>query len=159
MSTRSHRGPRATAVAVVVLLLIGGLASCSPLVSSAGCPSWAGYDTPAEAADAADAVVFGVVRKQSGTVPMFGTTANVWTVRVDAWLKGAGPEEISVVSPTAACGPDDSVEFPDPFHEVGEQPVIVFISPSESGWQALSPGQGIVPSSDGRLPEAWPKSP
>lgn len=159
MGKRAHQRLRATVGSVAALLLIGSLTSCAPLISSAGCPAWAGYRTPADAAEASEAVVFGVIQKQSGTVPMFGTTANVWTVRADNWQKGAGPDEISVVSPTANCGPDDSVTFPDPFDEVGAQSVIIFISQSENGWQALNPAQGIVPSPDGRIPDAWPEAP
>ena len=124
-----------------------------------GCPSWAGYDSPAEAAESAEAVVVGHVSELVDTREMFGATGNLWSIEVDEWRKGAGSDLIEVLSPPSACGAsDDPYLGTDPFVAASaDPPTIVFLTDREGGWMAISPGQGAVAATaDGQLPTVWP---
>lgn len=138
----------------VLLLASTALSGCSAS-ESAACPSWASYATPADAATHATAVVAGRVTDKTGTVPMFNTSANVWTLEVETWLKGTGATRVNVASPPPSCNlPYDDGE--DPFQKALDyKGVVVFLTQTDSGWQALSPIQGVVESSDGKIPTSW----
>lgn len=144
-------------MAALVLSTVS-LAGC---VQGVACPSWAGYDTPEDAADAATAVISGRVVERARTVPMFGTDANVWVVEVDEWIKGDGPGRIDVTSIPSGCGAGPAYFGRDPFDEATEFDVaIVFLSGDADEWQGLSPVQGIAPAAPGGgVPSAWPDAP
>ena len=145
---------RRVAVLAAMSLACTGLAGCS-FGGSAACPSWASYSTPTEAAGHATAVIAGHVADKKGTVPMFNTSANVWTVEVDTWLKGTGATKVTVVSPPVSCNSTGDREV-DPFETARSYPgVVMFLTKTKSGWQALSPTQGVVESSDGEIPRSW----
>lgn len=138
----------------VVALAAGALTGCV----SQGCPGWAGYDTPPDAADAADAVVFGNVRELASTGSLFGAPANVWSVEVTEWVKGDGPESIEVLSPASQCGASDDPYFGvDPFEAaMSHTTSVILLSERESGWMGLNPSQGIVElSPTGDIPLEW----
>lgn len=149
-------GTRRAAAAVVLLAAATMMTGC---VQVQGCPGWAGYATPHEAADSADAVAVGRVDEVVATEQLHGATGNVWSFEVDEWLKGAGPDRIEVLSPPGACGQsDDPYLGVDPFESATEDSTsVVFLSGSDRSWMAISPGQGIIEMpADERLPEAWP---
>ncbi len=125
---------------------------------SQGCPGWAGYDSPPDAVQAADAVVLGHVEELASTASLFGAPANVWSVEVTEWVKGEGPDTIQVMSPPSRCGPTDDPYFgSDPFEAAtAHSASVVLLSEWENGWMGLNPGQGIVeltPSGD--IPPEW----
>ncbi|NLP84728.1 hypothetical protein HF576_12795 [Microbacterium sp. CFH 90308] len=88
---------------------------------------------------------------------MFGTDANVWSVEVEDWISGDGPERIEVVSPPENCGPNEPYFGSDPFEVALEhESSIVLLTGSEGGWQAITPLQGVVPAAPGGgIPEEW----
>lgn len=138
----------------VVALAAGALTGC---VSQA-CPGWAGYDTPPDAAEAADAVVFGHVRELASTGSLFGSPANAWSVEVTEWVKGDGPDTIEVLSPPSQCGPSDDPYFGvDPFETAKSHATsVILLSEWDRGWRGLNPGQGIVElTSAGEIPPEW----
>ncbi|MGN8027420.1 hypothetical protein [Microbacterium sp. 22242] len=148
-----RRVARQASILGPVLLAASALVGCS---AGAACPSWASYATPADAADQADAVIAGQVTGKNGSVPLFGTSANVWTVRVDAWLKGSGTTEVNIVSPPESCTSPYSESSIDPFKKArGYKSAVFFLTKVNNVWQALSPIQGVVESSDGEIPESW----
>lgn len=144
----------ATAAGAASVLALAVLSGC---VHVSGCPGWVSFDTPADAAEDADAVVSGRVSGHSGTTPMFGATANVWNVEVVEWLKGDGPAAIEVISPPESCS-DPAYFGADPFEEPSQgETVVVFLTAESGRWRAVTPLQGIIPAApDGGLPENWP---
>lgn len=147
--------------AVAAAAMIGS-ASLTGCLQTEACPAWPLFDTPADARDAADAVAVGRVIEQVGTAPRFGTIANVWSVEVERWMKGDGPERIDVLSLPSGCGPGNPAYFgSDPLETAtGFDQAILFLSRDSNGWQTVVPGQGVVESGEGgALPEAWTPSP
>jgi len=139
------------AVAAAALMCAGSLTGC---VRDA-CPAWPGFDTLAGARGAADAVAVGRVIERVGATPMFGTWASVWEVEVESWMKGDGPERIDVVSLPHGCeGP--AYFGSDPFEAATDfDQAIIFLSDGSNGWQSINPGQGVVESRGGALPDVW----
>lgn len=138
----------------VVALAAGALTGCV----AQGCPAWAGYDTPTEAAEAAYAVVFGHVRKLASTGSLFGAAANIWSVEVTEWVKGDGPDTIEVLSPPSQCGPSDDPYFgADPFEEaMSHETSAIFLSGDDGDWMGLNPSHGIVElTAAGEVPPEW----
>jgi hypothetical protein len=149
--------PRRILVAAVALLCAAAtLVGCVVR----GCPGWAGYETPEDAADSADAVVVGRVVERVSTTDFNGASANVWSVDVAEWIKGEGPDRIEVISPPPACGPgtDPYLGEEDPLATAtGYGTAALFLVGDEPGWRALSPGQGLVEvAPDGQIPTDWP---
>lgn len=142
-----------------VTLGVAALASATLTgCTSYGCPAWAGYETPRDAARAADAVVFGHVRELASTGSLFGAPANVWSVEVTEWVTGDGPDRIEVLSPPSQCGPSEDPYFgDDPFEEaISHAASVVLLSEWENAWMGLSPGQGIVEVTPaGEIPLEW----
>jgi hypothetical protein len=143
------------AAAAALLVAVSAVTGC---VHAQGCPSWAGYATPEEALEAADAVAVGDVGDVVATRQLFGATGNVWSFDVENWRKGTGPDRIEVLSPPSACGQtDDPYLGIDPFETaVANTASVVFLTDRNGVWMAISPVQGIVEMpADGELPAAW----
>ena len=157
MNDRDARGRRmqravlAGAVAAASLLSLSGCA-VPGLVTTSACIDWVSFDTPADAATDADAVVLGSIAGQDGTTQYEGMTANIWTVEIEDWLKGSGSETIDVVSLPRSCGDteDGMAEFSD------QDEVVLFLRSTDSGWEGITPWQQAMLSEDGGYPEAWP---
>lgn len=150
-----HRRGRVTATICAASVAAVVMTGCQ----AQGCPGWAGYDSPTEAAEAADAVVIGHVQEQVGTAEFLGARGNIWTIDVDEWMKGDGPAQIDVLSTPSQCGPsDDPYLGLDPFESAVEDDAsAVFLTDEGGRWRAISPGQGIVETADGGvLPAEWP---
>jgi hypothetical protein len=79
-------------VVAVAMIAAGSLTAC---LRADACPSCFRFETPADALEAADAVVVGRVIEQVGMEPRFGTFANAWSVDVESWMKGDGPQRIA----------------------------------------------------------------
>jgi hypothetical protein len=140
------------AVAAAASLL--SLSGCAipGLVTTATCIDWVYFETPADAADDADAVVLGSITGQAGSTSYEGMTANIWTVEVDDWLKGDGADRVDVVSLPRSCGDtDDNMAR---FSAVDE--VVVFLRDAGDGWEGITPWQQALPAEDGGYPEDWP---
>lgn len=153
---------------MVFALACASLAGCG--VYSSGCASWAAFDTPAEAADAADAVVIGHVVARDGVGEVGGAEAHAWTVSVQRWMKGSGGDRIRVLATPAGCA-DGSPEYPggDRFEPaVADHLSVVFLSEyaststsvpdgADAVWVGLSPFQAVIPATPaGGIPKAWP---
>lgn len=133
-----------------------GLAGCSSfgVPASGVCIDWVYFDTPADAAGEADAVIVGTVDSQAGSTAYQGLRATTWSVSVDRWIKGGdGSGAIVVTSLPRSCGDtDDSMA-----DAVGAGPVVLFLRDRESAWEILTPFQGVLPAErNGDLPGAWP---
>ena len=143
-------------LAVTLLCLAPAVMGC---VQVQGCPGWAGYDTPDDAAESADAVVVGHVLQRVSTTDFNGTNANVWSVEVVEWIKSDGPDRIEVLSPPPACGPSaDPYLGEDPLQSATRQEgSALFLVETESGWRTISPVQGLVELAPGEpIPTGWP---
>ena len=150
------RRRRVLSAAAVLLCLAPALTGC---LQVQGCPGWAGYETPNDAAESADAVAVGHVIEKVSTSDFNGANANVWSVEVVEWLKGDGPDRIEVLSPPSACGASA-----DPY--LGEDPLqaatrqegsALFLVQTDSGWRTISPVQGLAElTSVGSIPAVWP---
>ena len=141
-----------------MLAVVGLAATALTGCVSQSCPGWVGYDTPPEAAEAADAVVVGHVRELASTGRFLGTPANVWSVEVTEWVKGDGSDVIDVLSPPAQCGQSDDPYFgPDPFETATSHGAsVIFLSEDAGGWRGLTPSHGITELTPaGDVPPAW----
>ncbi|MFE7845299.1 hypothetical protein ACFUTX_08920 [Microbacterium sp. NPDC057407] len=149
---------RSLALGIVLLCAALALTGC---VSVQACPSWAAYDSPAQAAKSADAVVTGRVVEKVSTATINGASANVWSVDVSDWRKGSGPQRINVLSTPQACGGDADPYLGDgdPLEAAtGHSGSGLFLVENESGWSTLSPVQGITELTPvGQIPPEWPK--
>lgn len=151
--------PLARRAAIAATLFVAGsvMTGC---VQSQGCPGWAGYETPEDASDAADAVAVGHVDELVSTVQLYGATANVWSFEVDDWLTGRGPDRIEILSPPSACGQSDDPYFGvDPFQSARDHATsVAFLSGHDGEWMAINPSQGVIEVSGNlELPAAWPR--
>jgi len=151
------RAKRALAATVALVGIVPALVGC---VSVQGCPGWAAYETPNDAADSADAVVIGRVIEKVSTTDFNGAGANVWSVDVAEWRKGDGPQRIEVLSPPSACGPgtDPYLGEEDPLETGSRQgPSALFLVGDERDWRTISPVQGLVElTPDEQIPATWP---
>ncbi|WP_146145346.1 hypothetical protein [Microbacterium timonense] len=151
------RPTRVLAATVALLCMVPALAGC---VYAQGCPGWAGYETPNDAAESAEAVVIGRVVEKVSTTDFNGARANVWSVAVTEWRKGDGPDHVEVLSPPSACGSsaDPYLGDEDPLGAaVRHGASALFLVGDEAGWRTISPVQGLVElAPDGRIPSTWP---
>jgi hypothetical protein len=152
------------------------------------CVDWVFFETPAEAASDAGAVLRGTVVEQDGTAQMYGVESNRWLVTVEEVLERPDPpsgrsqtqpelevspgDQIAVVSTPETC----SVEgYPggdplDPASGLGgaDGSVIILLSAAlgdgdgdvdVDGFHLITPYQGVLtPAKDGALPSKWPAS-
>ncbi|MEJ1922283.1 hypothetical protein [Microbacterium sp. KHB019] len=141
-------------MAVTAMASLLALVGCAApgLVTSSSCIDWVYFESPADAAADAEAVVLGSITGQSGSTSYEGMTANVWTVEVDQWLKGEGDDTVDVVSLPRSCGDaDDSMKAFSP-----EDQVVVFLRSTDDGWEGITPWQQVLPAEDGGYPAVWP---
>ncbi|MGW8482183.1 hypothetical protein ACWGJP_03550 [Microbacterium sp. NPDC055903] len=144
---------RLPAALAACALITGSLTGCG--VMSDSCIDWVYFETPADAAEDADAVVLGTIVQQTGTTTYLGMTATTWMIQVDEWVDGNGDEEIVVTSLPRRCG-DRGDTMAD---RQGEEGMILFLRDDDetSTWQAITPWQGVVPAGPGgSIPESWP---
>jgi len=147
----AHRMIAVLATAALGVSVLSGCASS--FSSSSACIDWVYFETPADAAESVDAVVIGSVVDQAGRTSYDDMPATMWTVAVEDWQKGSGPDELIVTSLPRSCGDtvDSMAEYQD------TSPLVFFLQETESGWTAVTPFQGVVPAaSDGTIPETWP---
>ena len=151
------RPTRIVAAVAALVCLAPAFAGC---FSVQGCPGWAGYETPDDAAKSADAVVVARVVEKASTTDFNGASANVWSVEVVDWLNGDGPDRIEVLSPPSACGlsTDPYLGEGDPLETAGKHGnAALFLVGSDPDWRTISPVQGLVElTPDQQLPAAWP---
>ena len=145
------------AATAAIVCLTSALAGC---VSVQGCPGWAGYETPDDAADSADAVVVGRVVEKVSTIDFNAANANIWSVEVADWLKGDGPNRIEVLSPPSACGPNTEpyLDEGDPLETATRHgAAALFLVGDDLDWRTISPVQGLVElTPDEQIPTEWP---
>lgn len=162
---RRHLSPvPALSVVLGVSVLVGGCGIVDRVGGgqrAEACVSWVGFDTPADALDAAAVAV----RTEGptpvvGTTDLFGVDARVHAVTVAEVLKGTGVgagDEIEVASTPVTCTGGEVYPDSDPLDAAGA--LILLVHRAESGdvWRTITPGQGVVPATvDGQLPDAWP---
>ncbi|MHC9046441.1 hypothetical protein ACYX8G_17780 [Microbacterium saperdae] len=133
------------------------MAACagSPFVTSETCIDWVWFETPADAAAESDAVLLGRIVDQAGTSNYLDIPATTWNVEVDSWLDGGGEGdgEIVVTSLPRSCGDTRDIMS----ERQGGEPVILFLRDASSGWEIITPLQGVVPAGpDGGIPTVWP---
>jgi hypothetical protein len=155
-----------------VLVLVGALVGAASLTTSAcastqsaGCASWVDFQTPADAAADADAVVIGTVTGQGDDVTVMGGDAHAWTVEVSAWVGGHGDSPIVVTPmPDHCAGEDPPYPGGDPLRPFAADgtPVMLFLRDGaadglgESAYTTLTPYQGVIPAPvDDQIPAEW----
>lgn len=143
------------ATAAAALLALTPIAGCTaPFVTTGSCIDWVGFETPADAAAESDAVALGRIIDQAGTSSYLDIPVATWNVEVDSWLAGGGDDEIVVTSLPRSCGDTRDVMA----ERQGDDPVILFLRDGSSGWETLTPFQGVVPADpDGGMPAVWPE--
>ena len=153
MASRGSLRWLATAGMVAASLVLAGCSSFGPPTSGA-CIDWVYFESPADAADEADAVIVGTVESSAGSTTYLDLPATKWHVSVDRWIKGGdGSRTVVVTSLPRSCGDThDSVA-----DAVDAGPVVLFLRDGKSGWETLTPFQGLIPAErDGNLPSEWP---
>jgi hypothetical protein len=149
------------------------------------CVDWVSFETPAEAASDAGAVLRGTVVEQDGTANMYGVESNRWLVDVEEVRERPDPpegrrqtqpelevsagEQIAVVSTPETCS-EEAYPGGDPLDPASgrggaDGTVIILLSaaPGEEGdvddFHLITPYQGVLtPAKDGALPSKWPAS-
>lgn len=149
------------------------------------CVDWVFFETPAEAASDAGAVLRGTVVEQDGTAEMYGVESNRWLVDVEEVLERPDPPEgrpqtqpeldvsagdqIAVVSTPETCS-EEAYPGGDPLDPASgrgaaDGTVIILLSAAsgEEGdpddFHLITPYQGVLtPAKDGALPSKWPAS-
>src|SRR5688572_13091022 len=138
----AHR--RAPALALLTVFGAIALAGCTPPVTSTQCVDWVLFDTPADAAADADAVVLGTAGERAGSTNLYGQEVNVWSVDVSEWVQGDGDGSIEVVSVPRTC--ESGAPYPDgdPLDGAGE--LLLFLRADGGRWQTITPYQGALPA-------------
>lgn len=154
----SQPGIRRAAVAISAALLLP-LSSCAfPGTTAETCIDWVHFESPADAADEADAVAIGRIVNQTGTTDYLDMPATTWNVIVEDWVSGDHTDAvITVTSLPRGCGDstDAIAEAAD-----GDDLVVLYLRDSDDGWQTLTPLQGTVAlGPDGGVPSEWPMDP
>jgi hypothetical protein len=130
------------------------LTACTIGHTVQSCIDWVFFDSPSDAAAEADAVARGRIVDQAATTSYLGMPATTWNVEIDEWFEGAGADEIVVVSLPRSCGDttDSMAEA-----EAEAEDLILFLREQDTGWEILTPWQGVIPArSDGGVPATWP---
>lgn len=151
----------------LVLALVGGLALAGGaasgfllLVKAQTCVSWAVYETPNEAFEAAALVVSGTVAPARATRDVFGYQAAVHKVRVAQVLKGDAVEgsTVEVAATPETCGGGEVYPNGDPLDVDGTLTLFLIESESSGQWRLLSPFSGVLAGDEtGASPslDAW----
>ncbi len=149
------------------------------------CVDWIFFETPAEAASDAGAVLRVTVVEQDGTAQMYGVESNRWLVDVEEVLERPDPpagrpqtqpelevsagEQIAVVSTPETCS-EEAYPGGDPLDPasglVGADGTVIILLSAASGEESdvggfhlITPYQGVLtPAQDGALPSEWPAS-
>ena len=150
--SRGWWGPLAIGTTSATLLLAG--CSSPATTTTSVCIDWVYFESPADAAAEADAVVVGTVESQSGLTTYYDLPATTWNVNVDTWIKGvAASNDIVVTSLPRSCG-DTGANMAD---AVGTGQVVLFLRDGDDGWETLTPFQGVIAvGPDGEPPTEWP---
>jgi hypothetical protein len=145
---------RRAASALGVAVLTMPLLSCTSLSTSHSCIDWVFFDTPADAAEEANAIAVGRIVDQAGTTSYMDIPATTWNVVVDEWLEGDGDPEIVVTSLPRSCG-----DTTDAMAEAQkEDELVFFLRERASGWEIVTPWQGVTPAAPGgQIPQTWPE--
>lgn len=150
--------------AVAVVVMLGTASLVSGCASAVSCPSWAGYDTPADALAAADAVVIGYKGDTVALRDGYNGFHDIrqYTIVVESWVKGSGPDHIDVASAPSGCT-DSPYAAGDDFdaftgtESAGEpDPILLFLRADGNAWAGILPGQQAIAPLDGGIPAAWP---
>lgn len=130
--------------------------------SASACVDWVFFETPAEAASDAGAVLRGTVVEQDGTAQMYGVESNRWLVTVEEVLERPDPpsgrpqtqpelevapgDQIAVVSTPETCSGDaySGVDPLDPASGLGaaDGSVIILLSAASGDGSGRSSAEG-----------------
>lgn len=157
------REVRALLGAAALLASSWSLAACSAPVEAKGCASYAGYETPTDAADASDAVVIATVIGRADDVTIAGGDAHTWTVDVTDWVRGHGDSPLTVAPMPDHCAANPPYQDGDPLEPFADgTPVMLFLYGGDGDalvegiWTTPNPSQGVIPApADGRIPATW----
>lgn len=147
----------ARAVTAVLLAGLGAssLSACAGSPTAGMCVDWVWFDTPADAAADADAIVRGAVTGRASSMSLYGQEVTVWQVEVAEWQKGEGDPQIDVVSVPATC--ESGAPYPDGDPMAADGDVLLLLRADGPRWQTLTPYQGVLPATpNGALPTEWP---
>jgi hypothetical protein len=122
------------------------------------CAGWVHFETPADAVAESGAAVIGEVVERDRTYRAMEYDHRVWTVDVEKWVRGDGPERIRVASLADTCAASGPYGEGDPLESAGDSRVLLILRPIEGSlFSTPTPFQGVIvdPATDG-IPEAWP---
>jgi hypothetical protein len=153
------------AVGVLVVGVASLTTSACASTQAAACADWGKFESPADAAADADAVVLGTVTGQGHDVAVMGGDAHTWTIKVSAWVRGHGDSPIVVSPMPDHCAAEDPL-YPggDPLRPFADDgtPVMLFLNEGDAynlerrAYTTLTPYQGVIPApADGQLPAEW----
>jgi hypothetical protein len=153
------------AVGVLVVGVASLTASACASTQAVACAGWVHFETPADAAADADAVVIGMVTAQGDDATVMGGDAHTWTVEVSAWVGGHGDPSIAVTPMPDHCAAE-GLPYPggDPLRPFADDgtPVMLFLNEGDAynlgrrAYTTLTPYQGVIPApADGQLPAEW----
>ncbi|MEQ6896292.1 hypothetical protein [Microbacterium sp. KR10-403] len=133
------------------------LAGCAggPFGGGGTCVDWVTFSTPADALEDASYAVIGTIAGQDGTADLYSYEVNAWTVQVDQWVKGAGDDELRVLSAPETCSEGSPYPTGDPFG-AASGPQLILLTDMDGTWTSITPWQGVVAAPGGAVPEAWP---
>ena len=135
--------PMSTAV---VGLLVGILAAGCGLLPGAHtetCVDWVHFETPQAQFQEAGLVLIGKPAGRDGETSIYGYTAQIHLVDVEAVLKGEpGPGPLRIASMPLTC--TGGVSYPEGDPLDANRRLLVYASRQNGGWFTMTPAQGAV---------------
>jgi hypothetical protein len=136
---------------VLAGLLVGVLAAgCSllPGTQTESCVDWVHFETPEQQFQEAGLVLIGNPVAKDGETSIYGYTAQVHRVDVEAVLKGEpGPGPLRVASMPLTC--TGGVSYPEGDPLDANRRMLMYASRQNGDWFTMTPAQGAVPFEPG----------
>lgn len=133
-----------------------GLLACA-LVSGCGlmpgattdvCADWVHFTQPQDLFEDAALVVVGTPVRRDGETRIYGYSAQIHQVQIEAVLKGAPqPTSVLIASMPATC--TQGVSYPEGDPLDGGRRMLIYANKQDGYWFTMTPDQGAVPFDTG----------
>jgi hypothetical protein len=132
------------------LLLCALMSGCGqqPGATAEVCADWVQFERPQDQFKDAALVVIGTPVRRDGETRIYGYTAQIHEVRVEAVLKG-GPQPGSVLIASMPATCTQGVSYPDGDPLDGGRRMLIYANHQNGYWFTMTPAQGAVPFDTG----------
>jgi hypothetical protein len=137
-------------LAVVGLLLCALVSGCGlvPVTGGDVCADWVLFEKPQDQFDEAGLVLVGKPAGSDGETSLYGYTAQLHVVEIEAVLKGEPePGQLRIASMPATC--TQGVSYPDGDPLDRRQRTLIYATKQNGYWFTMTPAQGAVPFETG----------